>query len=82
MKQYGVTKQEARDELNKQVAGAWKDINQECLRPTTLPMPIVTCVLNFNRVMDVLHKDADDHTPVGLLMKDHIALMLMDAIPI
>ncbi|MFQ6635362.1 hypothetical protein Gotur_011649, partial [Gossypium turneri] len=34
MKQYGVSMQEAYDELYKQLNNAWKDINEEFLKPT------------------------------------------------
>ena len=37
MKQHGACKQEAYDELNKELANAWKDINKEFLKPTQLP---------------------------------------------
>nr|QWB49540.1 terpene synthase 6 [Aquilaria sinensis] len=37
MKEYGVTRQEVVDELNKQITRAWKDINEEWLLPTTIP---------------------------------------------
>ena len=82
MKQHGVTKQEAYDELNKQVDNAWKDINQECLIPTQVLMPFVICVLNFTCVMDVLYKDEDEFTHVRKLMKDLIVWMLIDSLPI
>uniref|UniRef100_F6HN22 Terpene synthase metal-binding domain-containing protein n=1 Tax=Vitis vinifera TaxID=29760 RepID=F6HN22_VITVI len=49
MKQYSVSNQHAYHELNKQVEKAWKDINQEFLRPTAIPMPLLTRVLNFAR---------------------------------
>ena len=49
MKQYSVSEQLAYHELNKQVEKAWKDINQEFLRPTAIPMPLLTRVLNFAR---------------------------------
>ena len=62
MKQHGVCKQEAYDELNKQIVNAWKDINKECLKPTQVSMPLLTRVLNFTRVMDILYKDEDQHT--------------------
>ncbi|KAL6311109.1 hypothetical protein AAG906_025861 [Vitis piasezkii] len=81
MKQYEVTKQEACDELNKQVVRAWNDINQECLRPTQVPMPLVTRVLNFSRVMDILYKDEDEYTHNGKLIKDLITWMLIDPVP-
>ncbi|KAB2006097.1 hypothetical protein ES319_D11G318200v1 [Gossypium barbadense] len=42
MKQYGVSMQEAYDKLYKQINNAWKDINEEFLKPTAAP----TSVLN------------------------------------
>ncbi|KAL6313952.1 hypothetical protein AAG906_011682 [Vitis piasezkii] len=82
MKQHGVCKQEAYDELNKQVVNGWKDMNEECLKPTQVPMPLLTRVLNFSRVIDILYKDEDQYTLVGKLMKDLIASILIDPVPI
>ena len=82
MKQYGVTKQEAYDELNKQIVNSWKDINQESLIPTQMPLPIVIRVLNFTCVEDIVYKCGDEYTYVGKLIKDVIALMLTDPMPI
>ncbi|KAL6314743.1 hypothetical protein AAG906_027090 [Vitis piasezkii] len=76
-----VSHEEACDELNKQVVRAWKDINQECLRPTQVPMPLVTRVLNFSRVIDILYKDEDEYTHNGKLIKDLITWMLIDPVP-
>ncbi|KAL6314594.1 hypothetical protein AAG906_026934 [Vitis piasezkii] len=73
MKQYGVSKQEAYDELSKQVVKEWKDINQECLKSTPVPMPIITRVLNVTRMMNIFYKDEDEFGYVGKRMKDLIA---------
>ena len=78
MKQYGVSKQEAYDELSKQVVKEWKDINQECLKPTPVPMPIITRVLNVTRLMNIFYKDEDEFGYVGKRMKDLIASFLID----
>ncbi|RVW14966.1 (-)-germacrene D synthase [Vitis vinifera] len=53
MKQHGASEQETHNEFNKQVRDAWKDINEECLIPTAVPMPILMRVLNLARVIDV-----------------------------
>lgn len=82
MKQYGVTKQEAYDALNKLVVNAWKDMNQESLTPTQVPLPVIVRVLNFNRVVDIVYKDADSYTHAEKLMKDLIALMLINPVQI
>ena len=81
MKQHGVSEQVAYDELNKQVVDAWKDINEECIRPTAFPMPLLTRVLNLTRVIDVVYKERDGYTFVGEEMKDNVASVL-DPVPI
>ncbi|KAJ9135131.1 hypothetical protein P3X46_032345 [Hevea brasiliensis] len=60
IKQYGVSEQEACYELNKQVENAWKDINEEILKPNNAaPMPLLTIILNFARIVDDVYKDED-----------------------
>ncbi|KAK7842868.1 (-)-germacrene d synthase [Quercus suber] len=82
MKQHGVSEQVVHDEFNRQVANAWKDINEECIRPTVVPMPLLMRVLNLARVIDVIYKEGDGYTHVGKEMKDNVALVLIDPIPI
>uniref|UniRef100_A0A2N9F1R9 Uncharacterized protein n=1 Tax=Fagus sylvatica TaxID=28930 RepID=A0A2N9F1R9_FAGSY len=81
MAQHGATEEEATNELCKQVKDAWKDINEECLNPTTVPMPLLTRILNLARVMDVVYKDEDGYTNAGTVLKDFIASMLIDPVP-
>ncbi|CAK9142772.1 unnamed protein product [Ilex paraguariensis] len=54
MKQHGASKQEAYAEFDKQVTNAWKDINQECLHPTAVPISFLMRVLNLARVINLL----------------------------
>ncbi|PON55953.1 Squalene/phytoene synthase [Trema orientale] len=82
IKQYGVTEEEVRDVFNKQIENAWKDINQEFLRPTTAPGPILMRVLNFARVMDLLYKEDDGYTRVGKVTRDGIAALLINSVPL
>nr|POE67585.1 (-)-germacrene d synthase [Quercus suber] len=82
MKQHGVSEQVVHDEFNRQVANAWKDINEECIRPTIVPMPLLMRVLNLTRVVDVIYKEGDSYTHVGKEMKDNVASVLIDPIPI
>ncbi|KAI8007828.1 (-)-germacrene D synthase [Camellia lanceoleosa] len=65
MKQYGASEEEVLVELRKGVTNAWKDINQECLRPTAVPMPLLLRVVNLARVINVLYKDEDGYTHSG-----------------
>ena len=82
MKQYGVSKQEVHDEFRKQIMNAWKDINKECLRPTEVPVPLLTRVVNLARVMDLLYKDEDAYTHLGGVMVEGIISMLVDPVPV
>ncbi|KAJ9671616.1 hypothetical protein PVL29_025363 [Vitis rotundifolia] len=81
MKQYGVTEQEACEEFNKEIMNAWKDMNEECLKPAQVPMALLTRVVNSARVIDLLYKNQDEYTHLGKLMKDLIAWMLIDPVP-
>ncbi|KAK4576696.1 hypothetical protein RGQ29_027301 [Quercus rubra] len=82
MKQHGVSEQVVHNEFNRQVGNAWKDINEECIRPTVVPMPLLMRVLNLTRVVDVFYKEGDSYTHVGKEMKDNVASVLLDPIPI
>nr|POE44558.1 beta-caryophyllene synthase [Quercus suber] len=82
MKQHGVSEQVVHDDFNRQVANAWKDINEECIRPTVVPMPLLMRVLNLARVIDVIYKEGDGYTHVGKEMKNNVASVLIDPVPI
>ena len=62
IKQHGVSEEEAYVEINKMVSDSWKDINEELLEPTSMPVPLLSCILNFARVIDVVYKDGDGYT--------------------
>nr|QWQ79565.1 TPS7 [Juglans sigillata] len=82
MKKYGVSEEVAYDELSRQVSDAWKDINEDCLRPTAVPMAILMRVLNLSRAIDVIYKDGDGYTHVGKEMKAKIESLLLYPVPI
>ena len=82
MKQHGVSEQVVHDELKMQVDDAWKDINEECMRPTVVPMPLLMRVLNLARVIDVVYKEGDGYTHVGKEMKTNVELVLINRVPI
>ncbi|XVF04130.1 hypothetical protein REPUB_Repub05bG0055600 [Reevesia pubescens] len=81
MKQHGVSKQDAVDELYRQISKSWKDINEECLRPFRVPLPVLTLMINLARVANVLYKDGDGYTFSHVLVKDQIASLLVDPVP-
>ncbi|XLT33516.1 hypothetical protein HN873_064808, partial [Arachis hypogaea] len=46
-REYGISKEEAIQKLQKGVIDAWKDINEECLKPTKVPILFLTHVVNM-----------------------------------
>ena len=79
MKQHNVSEEEVIKFFRKEVDLAWKDINEELLRPTPVPMPLLDRVLNLARVMDVMYKDDDGFTN-SYALKDHISSLLNDPV--
>ncbi|KAK8474197.1 hypothetical protein V6N11_033072 [Hibiscus sabdariffa] len=82
MEQYGVTAQEAYDEFNKHIESSWKDVNEEFLKPTEMPTPVLCRSLNLARVMDVLYREGDGYTHVGKAAKGGITSLLINPIPL
>ncbi|MBA0844744.1 hypothetical protein Goarm_022929 [Gossypium armourianum] len=82
MKQYGVSMQETYDVLYKQINNAWKDINEEFLKPIVAPTSALNQILNLARVIDLLYKGEGVDTQVGESAKTSITTLLIDSIPI
>ncbi|XP_056166783.1 (-)-germacrene D synthase-like isoform X2 [Syzygium oleosum] len=82
MKQYGVTEEEAKEELRKQVADAWKDINEELHCPTIIPRPLLVRIHNFARTMHVVYKDEIDLYTHGVTeFKKHVTSLYVNPLP-
>ncbi|KAJ0046530.1 hypothetical protein Pint_04327 [Pistacia integerrima] len=79
MKQHGTLEEEVVKLFGKQVKNAWKDINEEFVKPTVVPMPVLEQALNLACVIDLLYKEADSYTN-SHLMKDHVASLLKDPV--
>ncbi|KAK3433836.1 hypothetical protein EUGRSUZ_D01114 [Eucalyptus grandis] len=82
MKENCISEQDAEEELQKRVVDAWKDINEEFLRPTVGPMPVLTLILNLSRVIDVLYTNGDHYTHSKTKLKEHIASLFVNPLPI
>nr|A0A140KFG9.1 RecName: Full=Hedycaryol synthase; AltName: Full=(2E,6E)-hedycaryol synthase; AltName: Full=Terpene synthase 1; Short=CbTps1 [Camellia brevistyla]BAU68096.1 hedycaryol synthase [Camellia brevistyla] len=80
MKQHGVSKQEAIVELYKMIENAWRDINEEMLKPTAISMKLLIHVLNLSRISDVVYKYVDGYTHPEII-KDHVISLFEDPIP-
>ncbi|XP_056163075.1 (-)-germacrene D synthase-like isoform X1 [Syzygium oleosum] len=81
MKENAISEQEAEGELQKRVDDAWKDINEEFLRPTAVPTPVLMPILNLSRVIDVLYTDGDHYTRSKTKLKDHIISLFVSPLP-
>ncbi|XP_019420576.1 PREDICTED: probable terpene synthase 2 isoform X2 [Lupinus angustifolius] len=82
MRQYGMSREDAINECRRRVTNAWKDINEECLRPTKVPNTFMMRILNLARFMDVIYKDRDNFTHADGVMKMYIQALLVDPVPI
>ncbi|KAK9137637.1 hypothetical protein Sjap_008231 [Stephania japonica] len=82
MKEYGASKQEACNEINKMVEEAWKDVNEGCLtRSTVIPRPLLMAILNLTRVVLVIYKyEEDTYTHSDTRMKENVAILFIDPI--
>ncbi|KAL8091193.1 hypothetical protein AgCh_040338 [Apium graveolens] len=81
MKEYEVTKEAAAVKLYEMIDDAWKDMNEECLRPTAVGRHYVDRFLNLLRVFDVFYKNRDAYTHPDTI-KDEIKFLLMDPVPV
>ncbi|KAG6685677.1 hypothetical protein I3842_12G123700 [Carya illinoinensis] len=76
MKQHGVSKQEVHEEFQKQILNAWKDMNEELLKPTQVPMPLLVRILNLAHVIDLLYKDEDAYTHLGGVLIEGVTSLI------
>ncbi|CAF2088729.1 unnamed protein product [Brassica napus] len=81
MKQFGVSKEQAVEGIKIMLSDAWKDMNQELMRPHSCPFPLLMRILNFARVIDVFYRYQDCYTHPEFL-KEHIVSLFIEDIPI
>ncbi|KAL5802256.1 hypothetical protein ACOSQ4_030561 [Xanthoceras sorbifolium] len=81
MKEYGLSMKETAEKFDVIFENAWKDMNEECMKPTTIPMEILLRVANIGRLMEVTYKDMDGYTNPQYL-RDDITKLFIDQIPI
>ncbi|XP_064986988.1 (S)-beta-bisabolene synthase-like [Musa acuminata AAA Group] len=82
MKEYGTSIDDACKKLQEMVEDAWKDINQECLNPTTFLAPLLQTSLYFTRILENVYKYIDAYTESNTTMRECISLLLLQPVPI
>ncbi|KAL0368552.1 UNVERIFIED_CONTAM: (-)-5-epieremophilene synthase STPS1 [Sesamum calycinum] len=60
MKENRVTKEEAVNKFFEIATNAWKDINEEFLRPSSCSRDVLIRILNLERIIDVTYKNNED----------------------
>lgn len=75
----GVTKEVVVDKFSKMATNAWKDVNEEFLRPTSSSREILMRILNLARDIDVTYKGNEDgYTQPEKVLKSHIIALFID----
>ncbi|KAH6824295.1 hypothetical protein C2S53_011792 [Perilla frutescens var. hirtella] len=84
MKDNGATKEEAMVKFVKNATDAWKDINEECLRPCLYNSRDVWMrILNLECIIHVAYKDNQDgYTQPEKVLKPHIIALFIDPVQI
>ncbi|KAI4312524.1 hypothetical protein MLD38_037330 [Melastoma candidum] len=73
MKEHGdISEEEAKKELYARILEAWKDMNEECLRPHPTPMTLLTRILNLTKMVHVAYEDIDNYTHPETKFKEYI----------
>ncbi|PIN02886.1 (-)-germacrene D synthase [Handroanthus impetiginosus] len=80
MNENDASEEEAFGEFRKQVAKAWKDINQECIRPTAVQVSVLMRILNLSRVINLLYSEEDGYNNSKTKAKDAIISVLVEPI--
>ncbi|KAL3736274.1 hypothetical protein ACJRO7_025264 [Eucalyptus globulus] len=79
MKQYKVTEEEAKKEIRKLVADAWKDINEELRHPTAVPMVVLMRIVNLAGAIHAVYEDETDHyVNAGTNFKEFVTCLLVN----
>nr|AZI95569.1 germacrene A synthase [Cichorium endivia]AZI95581.1 germacrene A synthase [Cichorium intybus] len=81
MKTFGLPENIVVDELKKIIENAWKDINEECLKPTEVSMELLAPILNLARITDMVYRHNDRFTFPEATTVEYVTLLVIDSIP-
>ncbi|KAG6431264.1 hypothetical protein SASPL_109342 [Salvia splendens] len=81
MRDNGATIEEAVAKFFEIATDAWKDINEECMRPSPYSRDVLMRILNLERIIDVTYKGNEDgYTQPEKVLKPHIVALFVDPI--
>ncbi|XP_051118238.1 germacrene A synthase-like isoform X2 [Andrographis paniculata] len=79
----GVAVEEAIAKFYEMASNAWKDMNEELLKPTTHSRDVLIRILNLARLVEVTYKDSQDgYTQPEKVTKAHIMALFVDPVNI
>ncbi|KAL8234118.1 hypothetical protein R6Q59_020218 [Mikania micrantha] len=81
-KSFEVSEDIALEALKNIIENAWKDINDACLKPTEIPMDLLSTVVDIARMTDVAYRYNDGLTFPERSFKKYITLLLFDRVVI
>ncbi|KAJ4724622.1 Terpene synthase [Melia azedarach] len=81
MEEYGTSRMETAEKFKIMITNLWKDINEECMRPTVVPLQLITGIVNVARIAEVFYKEVDGVTNPEYL-KDYVRKLFVDPIPL
>lgn len=73
-----VSEEEAREELRKMVAYAWKEVNKGLLRPFPHPLPILLPTLGLARTGKLFYRHKDAYTNATGETKDNVVSLFIE----
>lgn len=78
--EHGISKEGAYKEIEKILINAWKDINEELLKPNRVPRIVLKYFINFGSMSEFLYEFVDAFTdPYGL--NDFVSKLLLKQLP-
>ncbi|KAJ0765925.1 putative lyase [Helianthus annuus] len=81
MKAFMVSENVAVEAVNKMVKNAWNDLNEGCLKPTEVPMDLLTPIVNLARMNNVVYRYDDGFTYPENTFKEYITLLFFVPVP-
>ncbi|XP_055960083.1 probable terpene synthase 6 [Mercurialis annua] len=79
--EFGLSKEEAIEQMKKMVEDAWKDMNEEIIKLNFIAMPVLTTSLNLSRVMDIVYLDCQDGYTNSLNSKNEVHQLFFEQLP-
>jgi hypothetical protein len=82
MKEYGVAKKEAVEACDKRIDDAWKNINEDFMKETSVPNVVLMRSVNLARGFEVAYRYDDGYTNPIESLRFHVETLLIQPIPI